>query len=304
MLGALGAIITLVAAVMFYFGWRRSDAQARSMSIDVSLFGFSSQDYVLRSISSLYVPLLVILGLLLVWVWCHVALTHRLSSGWLDQNSRRSVLATSARAVMVAGVVLSAASLIFSALAGRDSAPSPVNRVADVLAPREWIVPLVLAVSTLVAVYAAWLRRQLVGQFRQGTSRLWTAVLPPILAVAMVALAGFWLLEEYAAAVGRDYAEDVAAGVDHLPRAVVTSATRWACRHPGSSSSPYPRLEAPSGTARPACGSSPARAARCSSCTTAGRPRPGRSSSSPTPTPWHGSSSADLRNWVDSCDRS
>ena len=62
-LGALGAIITLGAAVMFYFGWRRSDVQARAMSIDVSLFGFSSQDYVLRSISSLYVPLLTSSGL-------------------------------------------------------------------------------------------------------------------------------------------------------------------------------------------------------------------------------------------------
>ena len=67
-LGALGAILTLVTAVMFYFGWRRSDVQAREMSIDVSLFGFSSQDYVLRSISALYLPLLVIFGLGLAWV--------------------------------------------------------------------------------------------------------------------------------------------------------------------------------------------------------------------------------------------
>ena len=58
-LGALGAILTLVTAVLFYFGWRRSDVQAREMSIDVSLFGYSSQDYVLRSISSLYLPLLM-----------------------------------------------------------------------------------------------------------------------------------------------------------------------------------------------------------------------------------------------------
>jgi hypothetical protein len=240
LLGALGAIITVVAAVMFYFGWRRSDAQARSMSIDVSLFGFSSQDYVLRSISSLYVPLLVILGLLLLWVWCHVALTQRLSPGWLNQNSRRSALARSARAVMLAGIVLAAASLIFSALAGRESAPWPVDPLAEVLAPREWIVPLVLAVGTLVAAYAAWLRRQLVGQRRQGTSRLSTAVLPPILVVAMVALAGFWLLEEYAAAVGRDYAEDLAAGVDRLPRAVVTSATPLGLQAPGVVEQPIP----------------------------------------------------------------
>ena len=59
-LGALGGILTLVTAVLFYFGWRRSDVQAVEMGVDVSLFGFSSQDYVLRSISSLYLPLLVL----------------------------------------------------------------------------------------------------------------------------------------------------------------------------------------------------------------------------------------------------
>jgi hypothetical protein len=61
-LGTLGAIITLAATVMYYFGWRGSDAQAREMSINISLFGFSSQDYVLRRISLLFIPFLVILG--------------------------------------------------------------------------------------------------------------------------------------------------------------------------------------------------------------------------------------------------
>ena len=44
------------------------------MGIDVSLFGFSSQDYVLRSISSLYLPLLAVLGLAW-WLWLHAWLT-------------------------------------------------------------------------------------------------------------------------------------------------------------------------------------------------------------------------------------
>ena len=75
--------MTLVTAVLFYFGWRRSDVQAGAMSIDVSLFGFSSQDYVLRSISSLYLPLLVILGLGLAWLWLHLRVTLLLRSDML-----------------------------------------------------------------------------------------------------------------------------------------------------------------------------------------------------------------------------
>ena len=231
-LGALGAIVTVVAAVMFYFGWRRSDAQARAMGIDVSLFGFSSQDYVLRSISSLYVPLLVILGIALLWMWCHQLLTQLLNSGRVD-DSRRSTLAAVAQFVFVAGAGLAAACVLFSALAGRKSAPWPIDPMAHVLAPREWVVPLVLAVSTLLAAYAGWLRRQLVGRRRRGPSSLWSTVLPPALVAATVVLAGFWLLEEYAASVGRDYADDLAAGVGRLPHVMIISTTPLGLQAPG-----------------------------------------------------------------------
>jgi hypothetical protein len=232
-LGALGAIITLGAAVMFYFGWRRSDVQARAMSIDVSLFGFSSQDYVLRSISSLYVPLLTVLGLALLWVWCHLLLTRLLRSDWLDEGSHRATLANAAQVVLAAGAGLAATCVLFSALVGRESAPWPIDPMADVLARREWLVPLVLGVSTLLAAYAGWLRRQLLGRRGRRSTALWINVLPPALIAATAALAGFWLLEEYAASVGRDYAQDVAAGVGRLPHAVVTSTTPLGLRPPG-----------------------------------------------------------------------
>src|SRR5690606_32792219 len=55
----LGPPLTIVTALMIYFGWARSDAQAQFMGVDVRLFGFSTQDYVLQSISTLYLPLLV-----------------------------------------------------------------------------------------------------------------------------------------------------------------------------------------------------------------------------------------------------
>jgi hypothetical protein len=231
-LGALGAIITLVAAVMFYFGWRRSEVQARAMSIDVSLFGFSSQDYVLRSVSSLYIPLLVIVGLGLLWVWCHVLLTQLLGSDWLEEGSRRRTLATVTQIVLVASAGLAAACVIFSALAGREPAPWPIAPMANVLARREWVVPLVLALSALLSAYAWRLRRQLVGRRRRDRSLLLT-VLPPALVAATVTLAGFWLLEEYAASVGRDYAKDVEESVSHLPHAVVTSAAPLGLDAPG-----------------------------------------------------------------------
>jgi hypothetical protein len=59
------------AAVMFYFGWRRSALQAADMGIDESLFGFTAQDYVLRSITSLYPLLLVTAALAFARWWLH-----------------------------------------------------------------------------------------------------------------------------------------------------------------------------------------------------------------------------------------
>lgn len=224
-LGALGAIITLAAAVMYYFGWRRSDAQAREMSIDVSLFGFSSQDYVLRSISSLYLPLLVIVGLGLAGVWFHLQLGRLLRSDRLDDAQTRSRLTSATRIAFLAGVTVAAACVVFSVLAGERWAPWPVRPAARVLTPREWVVPLGLVVSTLIAAYAAWVRGQLTGRRRDRSDAAWLSALPPALVASTVLLSGFWLLEEYAASVGRDYAFDIAAAVVCMPHAVVTSPT-------------------------------------------------------------------------------
>ena len=46
----VGAPLTIITALMLYFGWARSNAQSNWMGIEVSLFHFSAQDYVLRGV--------------------------------------------------------------------------------------------------------------------------------------------------------------------------------------------------------------------------------------------------------------
>src|SRR4051794_8995316 len=48
--GTFGPPVTIVTALLVYFGWARSQRQAQAMGLDVSQFGYSTQDYVLRSI--------------------------------------------------------------------------------------------------------------------------------------------------------------------------------------------------------------------------------------------------------------
>jgi hypothetical protein len=231
-LGALGAVLTLVTAVLFYFGWRRSDVQATAMSIDVSLFGFSTQDYVLRSISSLFVPLLVILGLGLAWLWLHLWVARVLRSDTLRGRRREAVAAWTARIASALTVVV-AACVVFTLTAGLQSPPWGISWLARGLADDQWVVPLVLVLATVTAAYLRWICRQLRPVPVAAAAPIWQTLLPAAMVAGIVLLGGFWMLEEYASAVGRGRAEEVARNVNRLARAVVLSPTPLGINAPG-----------------------------------------------------------------------
>jgi len=232
-LGALGAVLTLVTAVLFYFGWRRSDVQAGAMGIDVSLFGFSSQDYVLRSISSLYLPLLAVLGLALGWLWLHAWLTELVRSDRLAAGDRRARLARWTGRTAVALAAVAAGCVLFAAVAGIRPPLPVVGWLAHGLADAEWVVPLTLVLATAAAAYVGWIHRQLRPTRPPAARPLWQAVLPAALVAGTLLLGGFWLLEEYASAVGRGYAQRLGATADRLPRTMVLSARPLGIDAPG-----------------------------------------------------------------------
>lgn len=62
---SIGSPIALGAALLLYFGWVRSEAQARAFGADASVFEMSAQDLTLRSIDVLFFPLIL---LLLLWL--------------------------------------------------------------------------------------------------------------------------------------------------------------------------------------------------------------------------------------------
>jgi hypothetical protein len=64
-LANLGAL----TALLVYFGWRRSETQAQLLGIDESVFGMTTQEYVLRSVGPVF-GLLAVLGAVgLLWLW-------------------------------------------------------------------------------------------------------------------------------------------------------------------------------------------------------------------------------------------
>lgn len=64
---SIGSPVALASTLLLYFGWVRSDAQAKAFGAEVDVFGMSPQDLVLRSVDALFWPLLlVLLGWLLL----------------------------------------------------------------------------------------------------------------------------------------------------------------------------------------------------------------------------------------------
>ncbi|WP_436759914.1 hypothetical protein [Streptosporangium sp. V21-05] len=112
--GLIAAPATFLTALGFYFGWRRTQAYAVYFGIDSSMLGFSIQEYLLRSATSVYTIVLVLVMLGLLVVGAHRLILH-------GQQGPRGRLA-----VRVATVALTGASV----LALLVWAGAPLNRLA------------------------------------------------------------------------------------------------------------------------------------------------------------------------------
>jgi hypothetical protein len=213
-LTTLGPPLTIASALMFYFGWARSDAQARYMGLDVSLFGYSPQDYVLRSINTLYIPLLVTVALALGWL----ALHRRVVRG-LGRPAARRVLRHAGRAALGVGL-LGAAVAVLVATVDRTMAPL--------------VVPVVMAAGTAAAAYGGWLAGAAGGsRASRPLVPAWQRALRAALIGSVITLALFWELSTYAGVVGRGYGLQIARSVPTLPRAVAVSPTPLGILAPG-----------------------------------------------------------------------
>lgn len=210
-LSTLGPPVTVVSALMLYFGWARTAEEARDMGLDVSLFGYSTQDYILRSISSLYLPLLGLGGLALGWLALHQNLVQRLA-----RPDPHRPLQIAGRIVLAAGL-LTAIFVVWWATAGDSFL----------------LLPLLLSVAVAAGAYGGWLAGAAVGP-RAGPVRLpWERALRTLLVSIVIALALFWQLSIYAGVVGRGYAQQTAQQVPLLPRATAFSAVPLRIEAPG-----------------------------------------------------------------------
>lgn len=197
----LAAPTTLVTALLYYFGWARSTEQARSMGMEESLFGYSTSDYILRSMSSLFFPMFVGVAFLAVGLTIHAAIINRDWEAHLNPASGRplavKLLTQFIALVAVAGVIL----LVIGFVGSRQSAPTRMVVIGS---------PLFITLGIGFIGYAVHLRRRVVTASNSRGSwstearsfQLLSATLFPVLLL----LGLFWTVSKYAAVKGRDLA--------------------------------------------------------------------------------------------------
>ncbi len=221
--GAFGPPLTVATALLVYFGWARSYVEARELGIDESVLGMSTRDYLLRSINTLYVPLLLAAAVGVCWLLAH----ERLLAS-LENHGRAGARATRQ---------------VFGALRASWLAVPLLGGVAGLIWPgaRDLIVPLSFTLGILLATYSVAMVRRIDELAGNGNGALprslaaWHAPLMKALIGALVTLSLFWELANFAGVVGRGLAHDVVAGLPQRTGVVVYSNKDLQIEGPGVS---------------------------------------------------------------------
>ncbi len=208
------APVTLVTALAYYFGWTATHASAAYLGIDESVLGFTTQDYVLRSITAIFWPLCI--GLV---VGAVALRAHAIVSSWPAAGDSRPRATTYLRVTVV---VLGASGAL---LLGYGIAALQ-NR---------WLfrgfslAPLSMTLAVALLAYAVGLRSSRRGHGAGSRAPSLTVVLISLL----VAVGLFWQVAEWATAVGVGQTQALVATLRSRPSVTLFSTRSLALSGPG-----------------------------------------------------------------------
>jgi hypothetical protein len=224
-LTTLGPPVTIGTALLFYFGWARTSAQAHQLGVDDGVFGYSTEEYVLRSIDSLFLPIVATAVMGIVAVLLHRRLIAGVATGRRWRQFLANLVVIAARpACVLLPIAGWAAELAWPRLSGL-------------------ILPLGLVFGLLLTSYSVTLRRELHPDKASPRSTP-IRVMMTILIIAAL----FWWVSQFAAVVGRGLAyhnaDDLDAGrlvgvVVYSPKDLQISAPGVNVTHLDGDSSEY-----------------------------------------------------------------
>jgi hypothetical protein len=214
--GAIVAPTTLLTALLYYFGWSHAYWFFNYFGVNSTLLGFTTSDYLMRSVDALFVPMTVVACAAFLGLWGHSVLTARFAAG-----SRPRALRVLLPVTAILGCVL--------AIGGVASVFT-----ATVLSRHLVAAPLSLGLGVLLLAYAAHLWRSLATErYNFRGSRGWAAVAEWAVVFVLVGLSLFWAATDYSAAVGRSRAAAFVADLPFYPSVVVYSQRSLSLHAPG-----------------------------------------------------------------------
>lgn len=202
--------VTVLTALLVYFGWRRSDVQARALGLDETIFGLSTRDYLLRSVDSLFVPLAVAAVVGVGWMWADGQVRRR-----LDDPKWAPALQRGITVLTWSWLLLPALALLVTVALGVAEVRLEVGQVA---------LPLSFGLGALLTAHGVSLSRDL--ERRRGgveSERTWRTDVNRSLLAMLVLLSVFWTITLVAESRGLALANQVEAGIDRRPEVVVHS---------------------------------------------------------------------------------
>jgi hypothetical protein len=218
LLVSIVAPTTLLTGLLFYFGWAHAYWFFYHFGIDSTLLGLTTQDYLLRSVDALFVPLTIFATMCLLVLWGHVTLRSRLVA-----RNRVDLLRRLAHGFVAGGLalfVIGMAGIFYETI-------FEVHRVVS---------PFSLASGMLLIAYSSYLKRtadDLQSGRRQRSEPDLMTLMQSVGVFLLVALSLFWAATDYAAAVGESRARQFESELRGYPSAVLYSSSSLSLVAPG-----------------------------------------------------------------------
>jgi hypothetical protein len=219
-LGTIVAPTTLLTSVLFYFGWMHAYWFFNYFGVNSTLLGLTTEDYLMRALDGLWVPMTVVACAGLVVLWGHAVLRGRLAT--ISAGVLRALVA----AMAVFGLILAVAGL------------SSVFAVEATVLERPLygtLPPISLALGVLLLMYAVHLWRSLAAEEAAPGPRRppWVGVAEWAGVFVLVGLSLFWAATNYAKAVGTGRAHEHVRTLAAQPNVAVFSSQSLSLRAPG-----------------------------------------------------------------------
>ncbi|HEX6247252.1 MAG TPA: hypothetical protein VFZ64_05225 [Nocardioidaceae bacterium] len=215
--GKVVAPTTLLTGLLFYFGWSFTYWFFRYFGVNSTMLGSTSQDYLMRSVDALFVPVTVAAVAGLVILWARAVIPRHLSEAAWARVERQRVPVSVGLGLALIGVA--AAAVVSEAASDRLFLIAPLSLVFGVL---------LLSYAVHSIRVARGTPRHTEGVDVQALTE-WAAVF------ALVGIGLFWAVSDYAAGVGRLRAEQTERELHKEPHAVLYSERALDLTGPGVS---------------------------------------------------------------------